>query len=170
MEKLNTLRSQLENLQLMIIDEVCMVGSVMLLNIHKRLDEIKGVSGDEVLFGNVCILAVGDLYQLPAVCQSQIYDPVRETVANLSGCLWKDTFQLHELDEIMRQKNDQQFAELLCRVRIGECTNEDIEILRSREIQTNNPRYPVDVLHVFAYNSDVDEWNEKKLKRTVQAC
>ena len=55
------------NRQLLIIDEVSMVGSNFLLDIHKRLTEIKGVVDDSVLFGNVCILAVGDLYQLPPV-------------------------------------------------------------------------------------------------------
>ena len=82
-EKLNTLRSKLENLQLVIIDEVSMIGSDMLLNIHKRLEEIKGQSDDSSLFGNVCVLAVGDLYQLPPVRQSPIYSPVRDPVERL---------------------------------------------------------------------------------------
>ena len=38
----------------------------MLLEIHKRLQQIKRVS-DDVTFGDVSILAVGDLYQLPPV-------------------------------------------------------------------------------------------------------
>ena len=40
-----------------IIDEVSVVGSNMLLEIHKRLQQIKGVSDDKV-FGGVSILAV----------------------------------------------------------------------------------------------------------------
>ena len=40
-DKLNTLRSRLCSLQLLIIEEVSMVGSNMLLEIHKRLQEIK---------------------------------------------------------------------------------------------------------------------------------
>ena len=34
-DKLNTLRIKLSNLQLLIIDEICMVGSNMLFQIHK---------------------------------------------------------------------------------------------------------------------------------------
>ena len=60
-DRLNTLRSKLSKLTLVIIDEVSMVGSNMLLEIHKRLQQIKGVS-DDVTFGGVSILAVGDLY------------------------------------------------------------------------------------------------------------
>ena len=46
-DKLNTLRSRLMSLKLLIIDEVSMVGSNMLLEIHKRLQEIKGASAEK---------------------------------------------------------------------------------------------------------------------------
>ena len=68
-DRLNTLRTKLSRLMLLIIDEVSMVGSNMLLEIHKRLQQIKGASDDSV-FGGVSILAVGDLYQLPPVGQA----------------------------------------------------------------------------------------------------
>ena len=61
-DRLNTLRTKL-CLMFVIIDEVSIVGSNMLLEIHKRLQQIKGVSDDKV-FGGVSILAVGDLHQL----------------------------------------------------------------------------------------------------------
>ena len=87
-DRLNTLRSKLSHLVLVIIDEVSMVGSNMLLEIHKRLQQIKGVSSD-VTFGGVSILAVGDLYQLPPVCQSQLFSRVSDSYAQLycSGSL-----------------------------------------------------------------------------------
>ena len=163
-EKLNTLRSKLENLSLLVIDEVSMVGSDMLLNIHKRLCEIKGISGDSALFGNVCVLAVGDLYQLPPVRQSHIFDDVHDSLARINGSLWKDHFMLHELTEVVRQK-DVSFSQLLCRVRLGECTEEDLAILQSREISSDDPDYPDDALHVFAFNYDVDKRNDDKLRR-----
>ena len=46
---------------LLIIDEVSMVGTNMLLEIHKQLQHIKGVS-DDTIFGGVSLIAVGDLY------------------------------------------------------------------------------------------------------------
>ena len=90
----------------------------MLLEIHKRLQQIKGVS-DDLTFGSVSILAVGDLYQLPPVAQAPLFSTVSDCYAQLyrSGSLWIDEFQLIELDEIMRQRGDGTFAELLCRVR-----------------------------------------------------
>ena len=120
----------------------------MLLEIHKRLQQIKGVT-DDVTFGGVSILAVGDLYQLPPVGQPLLFSPVSDGYAQLyrPGSLWIDEFQLIELDEVMRQRGDRSFSELLCRVRTNSCTTENIE---SRII---TPNYPTHALHV---NTDVD--------------
>lgn len=102
-DKLNSLRSKLSNLVLLIIDEVSMVGSNMLLEIHKRLQQIKTVLPD-VPFGGVSVLAVGDLFQLPPVGQAPVFNPVSDSYAQLyrSGSLWVDEFLMIELDEIMR--------------------------------------------------------------------
>ena len=78
-ERLNSLRTKLSHLMLVIIDEVSMVGSNMLLEIHKRLQQIKGAS-DDVTFGGVSILAVGDLYQLPPVGQPHLFSNMYNVV------------------------------------------------------------------------------------------
>ena len=54
-----------------------------------------------------------------------------------------------ELDEIMRQKEDCEFAQFLCRVRTATTTPQDIDIilLRSRVVSDQDPNYPSDVLH-----------------------
>ena len=70
--KSNTLHNKLGCLQLLIIDEVSMVGANRLLEINQHLQQIKHASTDS-LFGDVSILAVGDLYQLPPVGQSPLY-------------------------------------------------------------------------------------------------
>ena len=159
-DELNTLRTKLSRLMLLIIDEVSMVGSNMLLEIHKRLQQIKGVS-DDTVFGGVSILAVGDLYQLPPVAQAQLFSPVSDCYAQLygSGSLWVDHFQMIELTEVMRQRGDSTFAELLCRVRTNSCTSEDLETLKSREIAPDIANYPTQALHVYRLNTDVDSRN-----------
>jgi DNA replication protein DnaC len=104
-DKLNTLRTKLSNLQLLIIDEISMVGSNMLLQIHKRLQQLKG-KGDDATFGDISILAVGDLYQLRPVAQPHVFAQVGDAYARLhkSGSLWLDEFKMIELNEIMRQR------------------------------------------------------------------
>ena len=54
-----------------------MVGS---LEIHKRLQQIKGISAD-VTFRRVSILTVGDLYQLPPVGQPWLFSTVSDSYA-----------------------------------------------------------------------------------------
>ena len=158
-DKLNTLRTKLSKLALIIVDEVSMVGSNMSLEIHKRLQQIKGVTA-EVLFGGVSILAVGDLYQLLPVGQPWLFSTVSDSYAQLykSGSLWVDEF---EMNEIMRQRGDSTFAEMLCRVRTANCTPADIDMLKSRESTADMPDYPNDTLHVHVYrlNVDVDSRN-----------
>ena len=159
-ERLNSLRSKLSRLMLVIIDEVSMVGSNMLLEIHKRLQQIKGVS-DDAVFGGVSILAVGDLYQLPPVGQAALFSTVSDSYAQLygSGSLWVDKFQMIELTEVMRQRGDSPFSELLCRVRTNSCTSDDIDTLKSREISCDAVNYPTQSLHVYRLNVDVDSRN-----------
>ena len=169
-DKINTLRTRLSKLKLLIIDEVSMLGSSMLLDIHKRLNEIL-VQPHDVLFGNISLLAVGDLYQLPPVGQPPVFSTMsRNTLACLygSGSLWREHFKMLELDEIMRQRGDVEFVELLGRVRTGNCTNEDIQVLKSREIMKDSPGYPTQALHVYRTNESVDKRNEHML--SALAC
>ena len=138
-DKLNTLRTKLSKLVLVIIDEVSMVGSNMLLEINKRLQQIKGVLPD-VTFGSVSILAVGDLYQLPPVGQPQLFSKVSDGYVQLyrSGSLWVDEF---EMIEIMQQGGDSEFSELLRRVRTNDYTPADLDLLKSRVITSDMPNY-----------------------------
>ncbi len=101
------------------------------------------------------------------VAQPYVFDQVSDMYARLhrSGSLWTDEFSMVELDEIMRQRGDQQFAQLLCRVRKAECTEEDFDLLKSRALEDSDPEYPRDSLHVYRFNKDVDQYNISKLNR-----
>ena len=125
------------------------------------MQQIKGAS-DDTVFSSVSILAVGDLYQLPPVGQAQLFSPVSDCYAQLygSGSLWVDHFQMIDsLTEVMRQRGDRAFSELLCRVRTNSCTSKDLETLKSREIPPDVANYPTQALHVYRLNTDVDSWN-----------
>lgn len=72
-EKLNSVRAKFSDLQILIIDEISMVDHNLLAYIHGRLRQLKQ-RGDFSQFGNVCVLAVGDFYQLPPVKGKSLYN------------------------------------------------------------------------------------------------
>ncbi|KAJ8035071.1 hypothetical protein HOLleu_22167 [Holothuria leucospilota] len=79
--------------------------------INCRLQQIKGSSMHEP-FGNVSILAVVDFYQLPPIRRKPLFDIDPGTLVNLWSIFYK-----WQLDEYMGQKEDEQFANLLNRVK-----------------------------------------------------
>ncbi len=84
-DRLTTLRSKQSKLILIIIDEVSMVGSNMLLEIHKRLQQLKTIMTGNDTFGGISVLAVGDLYQLSPIGQPALFDKVTVSYAQLYG-------------------------------------------------------------------------------------
>ena len=145
---------------MLIIDEISMISSNHLLTIHRRLAEIKNY--DEP-FGGVSVLAVGDLYQLPPVGHFQIYTPQSDPLAALYGSLWKRHVKMIELTQIMRQKNDIQFADALNRLRTEDQTEKDIELIKTRNVDNLGvPAHP-EALHMYALNKDVHAHDEKML-------
>ena len=174
-DSLNTLGTRYQHLQLVIIDEISMVSVPQLSYIHGRLQQIKGTSQTSY-FGNVSILAVGDFYQLPPVCPpTPLCSPNKEILKDL----WNSLFQKVELTEIMRQRNDAVFANMLNRLRVRKedepLQETDIKLLESRTVKENVLTAPPDALHLFFRNVDVNKHNDAKIatlntkKYTVQA-
>ena len=159
-EKLAMLKDAFSNIKLIIIDEISMVGADTLLTIHRRLCDVMTNSQP---FGGMSILCVGDLLQLPPVAQRPVFSDPSDEMAAIYGSLWKNHFQILELTEIQRQKEDQTFADLLNRMRIGEHTESDLEVLNSRHINSPLTNYPAQATHVFAYNKDVKAHNSSML-------
>ncbi|XP_064617311.1 uncharacterized protein LOC135481415 [Liolophura sinensis] len=157
-EKLNTLRSKYNSLQILIIDEISMVDHKLLAYIHGRLRQIKQCK-DYSPFGKVSVIAVGDFYQLPPVKGKPLYKD------DIGFNLWSE-FKIVELTEVMRQK-DQSFANMLNRLRIRKKTERitasDICMLTKRE----NGDEEGDI-HIFATNQQVAEFNLSKLSQSEE--
>ncbi|KAG8172847.1 hypothetical protein JTE90_010241 [Oedothorax gibbosus] len=107
-----------------IIDEISMVGSTMYSNIDQRLREIKGLDKP---FGGVHCMQFGDLRQLPPVKDSAIYKiPKSAGLRVFSENLWHRV-EFYKLTEIMRQKDDQPYANLLNNMASGKMTDEEVD-------------------------------------------
>lgn len=96
-QRLSELRVKLADFQILIIDEVSMVYKRLLYYVHERLVQIKKCREP---FGGICVIAVGDFYQLPPVKQRKD-ERLYEQNMSYPMDYWLDLFKLVELKEIM---------------------------------------------------------------------
>ena len=137
-------------MSVVIIDEVSMVGNTLLSFIDQRLQELSGLKKP---FGNVSIIAVGDLYQLQPIRDGWVFNDLKRGPSSLAPNLWKDHFKMFELTEIMRQKDDIEFTELLNRLRHNSLTESDKEKIKACEILKDSIDYPLSAPHFLLKTS-----------------
>ena len=154
-DSLNTLRTQMMGVKYIFIDEVSMVGSGMLTFVHKRLQEIMGSARD---FGGISVIFVGDLFQLKPVCDAFIFKNNCAGYAPLATNLWQQNAKMFELTTVMRQENGGQFAQLLNRMREGNLSESDNDLLATRLIKADSDEYDrvKGSLHLYLQNERVD--------------
>ena len=125
-------RAALKNLKMVIIDEISMVKSDMLYQLDLRLQEITEKVG--VPFGGLAIIAFGDMMQLKPCMGHYICDDPINLEFKITHALhprWK-MFQSLILETNHRQGADKPYADLLNRIRVGEQTQEDLDLLKTR--------------------------------------
>ena len=151
---------------LSITDEISMVGFKQFQSINQTMCALKGTTDSN--WGDICVLAVGDLYQLPPVGQCPIYmSPQTVHTLNVIGPKEWEKMQLHELTQSMRQK-DMTFVNCLNKI----CTtvplegSEEDRMLQACELKLdpNNENYLHDAMHVHAQNVQYNAWNKYRLK------
>ena len=155
---LNTLRMKYRNLSVVMIDEISMVGNKMFSLLDARLKKIKG---SNQIFGGVSVIAIGDFFQLKPVFDGWIFQDLNKGISALSPNLWKELFKVHELTQIMRQKDDIEFAELLNRLRLNNLNDNDFAILDTRTVRIEDQSYNKNSTHLFVQNDLVDKFNNK---------
>ena len=161
-DELNTFRIKYRHLKVVIIDEISMVGNMTLSFIDTRLQQLTGA---KAAFGGLSVIAVGDLYQLKPVGDFLICLDLKAGASSLARNLWKELFTMYELVDIMRQKDDLAFAQLLNRLRLNEMTEEDKQVLQTRVFDRDTGDYPKDAVHLFARNFYVKKHNDNILSQ-----
>ena len=154
-DRLNTMRNQYKSLKIIFIDEISMVGSGLFSFLDQRLQQIMGTHSP---FGDLTVIAVGDLFQLQPVFDKWIFERPTSEYSALATNIWEEYFQFYELKTIMRQKEDKKFAELLNRLREGNQTEDDIETLKTR-VSCVNSNSNVAYTHLFLTNAAVNSFN-----------
>ena len=153
-------------MMLLITDEISMVGFKQFQSMNQTMCALKGTTDGN--WGDMCVLAVGNLIQLPPVGQCPIcMSPQTVHTPNgiaTNGC---EKMQLHELTQSMRQK-DMKFVNCLNKTHITvplEGSEED-RMLQAHELKLNHnhDNYAHDAMYVYAQNVHCDAWNEYRLK------
>ena len=98
---LDNLSKKLDQLQVLLIDEVSLIGSWMLYYIDRRLREIKHTPTKP--FGNVNIIFCGDLYQAQPVCDNWIFEQPTINSEKIPYIFWLEIVLCFELNTIMKQ-------------------------------------------------------------------
>ncbi len=185
-EHKDSIRIKFKNLNTIIIDEVSMVGNNMLSFIHLRLQEIMGCY--DKLFGGLNVILFGDLFQLRPVMDGWIFeelvkaytDEVKKkqkkkrkltSAAALAPNIWKENFTCFELTQVMRQKDDQIFCDILNRMREGNHTKQDVKVLKNNcELKENEQNELLNVPHFYHTNGERNIHNQKVLLAKEGEC
>ncbi|XP_062612107.1 uncharacterized protein LOC134273904 [Saccostrea cucullata] len=162
-QSLSEMRVKIGDIQILIIDEISMVYKKLLYYVHERLVQIKKCKDP---FGGVCVIAVGDFYQLPPVKQRKNERLYKENLTYPVD-YWFDFFKVIELNQIMRQKEDTSFAEVLNSLRVRQ-TNEPLTEEQNLMLERCLREGPEDVLHVFCTNEEVNTFNLTMLRKTCE--
>ena len=145
---------KLGHMMLSITDEISVVDFKQFHSMNQTMCTLKDTTDGN--WGDVCVLAVGNLYPLPPIGQCPIYMSWQTvlTLNDIASIGW-EKMQLHELTQSMRQK-DMKFVNCLNKIRTAvplEGSEED-GILQDCELKLNpnNKNYSCDAMHVYAWN------------------
>ncbi|MDN3657846.1 AAA family ATPase [Ferruginibacter paludis] len=153
----------LNELELLIIDEVSMLRADTLDAIDYMLRTTR--KKNDLPFGGVQILYVGDLYQLSPIIADDEWQQIKEYYNGVNFlnamAIKKEPPVFLELSKVYRQTDDT-FIEILNQVRIGKCLQKEIDIINGRFDPNflNENSYVVLTTH----NAKADFINEKELK------
>ena len=144
---------QLSNLDTLIIDEISMMNDVFFEKISKLLSKIKNSNKP---FGNIRLILIGDFYQLPPVSgdycfKSQIWNKI-----NLVSI---------QLTELIRQKDDIDFQNILNSIRKGKITLAKFNKLKmlSDTVFDNN----ILPTKIYSLKKDVDIINKNNFYQLI---
>lgn len=138
----------------LIIDEVSMLGSEVLDMVDRVVREVRG---HEKPFGGMQVILVGDFFQLP---------PIGGRGESASFAFESDAFNALNpfplyLSEQFRT-GDSSLERVLGNIRNGEADQSDISLLMTREAEEGD--IADDIPRLYTHNADVDRINEEKLR------
>ena len=153
--KKSSLKKNIQKAAILAIDEISMLD----INTFEYVDMVlRKVRDNWAPFGGLQLILIGDFFQLPPVNK----DNSKELKYCFESDLWQDLkLKTVLLTENYRQK-EKDFIEILSHMRINALTKDDINFLKQREFRYDNDLS--DILHIFATNSEADNYNNTRLR------
>jgi hypothetical protein len=159
-------RDLLLELELLIIDEISMVRSDMLDAMDAILRHFR--KKPHLPFGGVQVLFIGDMFQLPPVIANNEWEILQEYYESpffFSAKVIAESPPLYiELKKIYRQ-NEQQFIDVLNKVRTNRLTQQDFDLLNSRYIPEFIPNKEDKYITLSTHNKKADAINYEQLSK-----
>lgn len=150
-------------LEILVIDEVSMVRCDLLDVIDRLLRVFR--KKESIPFGGVQVILIGDPFQLPPIDKEwHILEPYYQSSFFFSSHVILENKPVYiELKKIYRQ-NEQEFIELLNRVRINQINEEELKLLNSKFNPTFEPPKGSNYITLATHNRIVENTNNIKLE------
>eukprot|EP00537_Pseudo-nitzschia_pungens_P009296 CAMPEP_0172380344 /NCGR_PEP_ID=MMETSP1060-20121228/70389_1 /TAXON_ID=37318 /ORGANISM="Pseudo-nitzschia pungens, Strain cf. cingulata" /LENGTH=1087 /DNA_ID=CAMNT_0013108097 /DNA_START=268 /DNA_END=3533 /DNA_ORIENTATION=- len=161
---------RIDETDVLVIDECSMMSSKLMETLDMVSRKIrKGGLYRDVPFGGMQVIAFGDFFQLPPVFQNDGTVDRTWRPFCFGSSVWEElglSENVVELEEVQRQE-DEDFVELLNKVRIGKVDETDIRGLNERCLVGPENPLPTDGIlptKIYVLNKDVDSENVHRLK------
>ena len=123
-----------EDVRILVIDEISFFKAGDVINLDRKLKKLTGRY--DAVYGGVSIVFSGDFHQLKPICAE---DEVLYSDSD-AATVWENTINCAIfLDNSHRFKDDPEFGAILARLRMGEDTREDRELINKRVVGTMLP-------------------------------
>ena len=134
-----------EDVRILIIDEISFFTASDITNLDRQLKKLTG--RHDAVYGGVSVVFSGDFHQLKPICKEDnvLYSDSPPAQA------WENTINCAIfLDNSHRFKDDPLFGEILARIRMGEDTLADRELINSRVVGPSTSSNPTVELPINA--------------------
>ena len=156
-------RSMFRNLELLVIDEVSMLRADLLDAMDWTL---RNVRKNNVPFGGVQVLFIGDLLQLPPVVKQQEWTHLSKHYNGMYFFHAKVIAEMPplyvELEKVYRQE-DPEFLQILNNLRNNTITDADIDVLNEHVQPQFKPEEEEGYITLTTHNREADSINQRAL-------
>ena len=162
--------SEVQSKNIIVIDEVSMVRSDLLEMIHKILST--GM-GNDLPFGGIKIILVGDLFQLPPVVESE--ETLKYLKNEYGGVYFFDShiiqenlsqIKFYELNESVRHQDDSDWVKMLDMLREPPKIKKIIPMLKEINARVVPPeQIPEHILAITPSNAEANKINKRELDK-----